>query len=302
VALVVVNPDSGSSDAFRLIQNELRARRHHTVRETRRPGDGAMWVRKALATSTGPVDVAVMGGDGTIHHLVNNIGDDLDRVRLALLPAGTGNDLARSLGIPLEPEAAFELLEEGGDYLDLDVMRVQTEDDVHLGLNALHGGYGGRIGREVDEDAKERFGPFAYLSAGAEAFDAFTDYETHVRWRDGTSDHCEGMGVLIANGGSVGGGFSVAPDVDPTDGVFDVYVFRAETVLDWADVAAHVAAGRLDRSDRILHRATRGVAIASRPPMAYSLDGEPLSEWNSFAVERHETSLSILVPSEDETS
>ena len=298
MALVIINPDARSIDDFRLIRRELRARPHHTVRESREPGDGALWVRRALdqMPSHERIEVAVMGGDGTINRIVNGVAGDLDRIQLAILPAGTGNDLARSLGIPLDARESFELLEDGGATRPVDVMEVTAGEHTRLGLNALHGGYDGEIAGEVTDEHKEQFSPFAYLAAGSEGLGEREDYETIVRWGDGQLDRLQAVEVLVTNGGSIGGGFSVAPDVELTDGCLDVYLLRSGTLLNLADIAPRMATGRLAQSSQVVHRVVSSFELESQPPMAYSLDGVPLTKGPEWAVSLQEHALLVLTP------
>jgi diacylglycerol kinase family enzyme len=133
---------------------------------------------------------------------------------------GTGNDLARTLGIPLDPvEAARALLAGRARRLDLIV-----DDTGGVVVNAVHVG----IGAEAAEKAsalKDRLGPAAYAVGSAVAGVGTVGWSLTVE-ADGVVVH-DGEPVLmvaIANGRSIGGGAELAPEAQPDDGLLDVVV------------------------------------------------------------------------------
>ncbi len=103
-----------------------------------------------------------MGGDGTLNEVLNGMADGFGKVRLGPLPLGTGNDFARSIGIPADLEGALEILAEGGPARWM--WRSPASAAGARALLPQHvGGWLQRQGqREAGDEAKEGWGPLSY--------------------------------------------------------------------------------------------------------------------------------------------
>lgn len=277
---VIVNPAAGRGRRSRRVSQYLALLRDHLgdVRHaaTRRPGEEAELADRALAE--GADLLIAIGGDGTWGNVCDRIvASGRPDVALALLPAGTGNDFARSLGIRSgEPEAAVRVVTHGRP-LQVDVGRVTlTAGGVTTSRSfLLVAGFG--IDTEVLEDvARARFipGALVYRLAALRqllSFDAVPlEYSNHAgRQGDGAY-----LMLAVCNGPSIGGSFRVTPRALPTDGRLHACAIRDGSILE-----------RL----RIFHRASRGehgdsplvelfelgrLTVRFRRPLRYQLDGE----------------------------
>ncbi|EXG80468.1 diacylglycerol/lipid kinase family protein [Cryptosporangium arvum] len=164
------------------------------------------------------------GGDGSLHAAVQLLYDahQLDPQRpFGLIPLGTGNDLARTLGIPLDPVAAAETVLDGyARALDIAV-----DNTGEVLVNAAHAGVGAEAGR-LASGWKPTLGVAAYPLGGLVA--GFTSEGWHMAIEvDGEQVHGPETPVLmlgIGNGRSIGGGTPLAPNAEPDDGLLDVVV------------------------------------------------------------------------------
>ncbi len=126
--LVVVNPVAGGGRAARLIpwiHERLEARADADLRVTTRPGEAEEAV--ADAARDGRERVVAVGGDGTVQEALNGIMRGGGACQLGLVPVGTGNDLARSLGLPSDPGAAWTVAL-GGTTRRIDVASATNGD------------------------------------------------------------------------------------------------------------------------------------------------------------------------------
>lgn len=168
------------------------------------------------------------GGDGSLHAAIQLLYDtdalDPDRP-FGLLPLGTGNDLARTLGIPLDPVAAAETVLDGRPR----VLDIAVDNTGEVLVNAAHAGVGAEAGR-LATGWKPAFGVAAYpLGALVAGF-------THEGWAmtvevDGVQVHDPDTPILmlgVGNGRSIGGGTPLAPNAEPDDGLLDVVVAAVE--------------------------------------------------------------------------
>jgi diacylglycerol kinase family enzyme len=216
--------------------------------------------------------LAVVGGDGSLHTVVRRLWDrgELTATDLALVPLGTGNDFARTVGIPLDAaEAAAALAGYQPGRLDLVI-----DSDQGVVVNVAHAG----VGADAAERAsalKGRLGPAAY-PIGAVAAAVGADGWAARLEVDGAPYDVDGGRVLmvaVCNGRTIGGGTVLCEHADPADGLLDVVVVTA------TDPGARLGFGNdlrkgthLDRGD-VCHVRGQQLSIVSEP-IGYNADGE----------------------------
>lgn len=177
---------------------------------------------RSVALSAQPGDVvAVMGGDGMAHLGVNACaGTD---ATLAVIPAGTGNDLARGAGIPGSVKEAVEALIRGR-VRRFDLSQLTNSSGARYIGAVVSSGYDARVNRATN-DIRLRFGALSYGWIALRELAAFSPL--HYRLTvDGVEREVDAMMVAIANTGMFGGGMHIAPDADPTDGLLDVTIIH----------------------------------------------------------------------------
>ena len=288
---VVINPKAGSSAQSAPLCERLANRPDVTLLT---PDGGDDLGRLAAdAARSGRFDVvAVAGGDGTVHAAVNALGPDFPRTPLAVIPLGTGNDLCRTLGVPLEPEKAAGLLTRPR-LRRIDVVRVEGGERPFL-VNAASGGFSGKVTSELTSDVKEAWGPLAYLRGAAGTIADPPTYRVTFRYDGGPPVTQDVLNVVVANARTVGGGVVVAPGADPEDGFLDVVVVRPGDFVDRTVITARLLAGEYLKDELVTHRRARRVEIESEPPIPFSLDGE-VTEGRRFAFAAVRRALPVVV-------
>lgn len=273
---VILNPRAGGAEAIR--ESLLRAVDRLdgiVIRETERAGGARELAASAVAE--GFERLVAAGGDGTLNEVLNGLAPDFDRVELGLVPAGTGNDLARTLGIPSDPEAAVEVLARGA-VRSLDLARLQTEGEDRWFLNVSAGGFGGEVDEDLRAEIKEVWGPLSYIRTAFEALAELETYRVRLTFEPGSSEaeslEVAAVNVVVANGRYVAGGLHVAPTAAPDDGLLDVVVIRAAPIPRLSLLAPQVALGQHLDHELILHRRARSLAVESEPAMQFNADGE----------------------------
>lgn len=216
--------------------------------------------------------LVVAGGDGSIHLVVQRLHDrgELD-ADLALVPLGTGNDLARGLGLPLEARHAAEVAATGRlRHLDLLV-----DERGGVVVNAVHAGLGAEAARR-SEGMKDGLGPLAYPAGALVAGLQEEGWRLAVtvdgrRIHAGDDDRL--LMVAIANGSTIGGGAPLAPSAEPDDGRLDVVVVGAVGPAARAAFAAALRSGRHLQREDVAHRRGAEVHISGEP-VRFNADGE----------------------------
>lgn len=225
------------------------------------------------AASSGTRRFLAVGGDGTVHHLANVLmahATEADRFSIALLPAGSGSDLARTFALSTAPEDAFARLVHP-DLYPVDIGLVEVGDTRRWFLNACNVGVAAGAVR-VSQSFPRRSGKLKYVAAfwlhlaRAPIADMTVKVDRH-RFEGNA------INVVVANGQFFGGGMNIAPRASMQDGDFDVQVFsgpkrRAFSVMP-----------RVIKGSHLTHPAVRryvgsSVTVSADRPLPVEADGE----------------------------
>ncbi len=169
----------------------------------------------------------VIGGDGTINEVINGLGRAgfPDDVTLAILPTGTGNDLAATLAIPVDPEEAEAVIRQDR-VRRLDVARARSEGlGERFFINVATGGFGAETSGLADEELKSRWGKLTYLRASLEVARNFDVREVKLTIDD-EERMMRAVNMAIGNCRYAGGGWLASPKANPEDGLLDVVVIE----------------------------------------------------------------------------
>lgn len=273
--LILWNPSAGSAEKASALRAALEERRDCTIREVATREDVVYAARSAA--ETGFDLIAAAGGDGTVNAVVNGLSEHDGELPLAILPLGTGNDLARTLAIPDDAELAAELVSSGQvrhiDRVCLDAGGRQT----HY-VNMASAGFSGEVLRWTTEEIKKWWGSLAYARGVAEKIDELRPYQVILSLDNQPVMHEELYNVVLANGRTTSGGMVLAPYANPEDGLLEVLLVRADGWGDLAVLAAEFFAGRHLEGERVVYGRASRVQIQSEPPMPFSLDGDLVTD------------------------
>ena len=267
--VLVSNPSSGSSDDEVLREVEQRLSSVGPVARVEPEGVDSVGddIRQALGDEEGLIVAA--GGDGTVNATVNGFAGDFEGRTFALVPMGTGNDMARTLGIDSDPVTAAQQVVDGTDTL-LDVGRARGASVDQLFVNACMGGFPVKVNQAIEDDVKSRLGPLAFWVGGTKAAADLTRWTVRV---DG-EEFSDVVAAGVGNGKTAGGGITVWPDADPTDGELDLCMLPAEGVADAVKLAATVKRGAHQNIDNVTTRHASRFEIEAEPSIEFNCDGE----------------------------
>lgn len=235
------------------------------------------------------------GGDGTVSSVAPQLCET--EVALGLLPTGTANDLARTLGLPTDLIRACENVA-NGKVVDVD-LGVVGEDRF---LNVSSIGLAVGVTKQLNPKLKKRLGALAYPIATLKAYRRFRTFTARLEFPDGDHPDVELDDLLqlaVANGRFYGGGAVVAPNAGIDDHLLDVYAIPRGTPLQRWQVARHFVSGVFTESDHVYHVTTRNVRVTTVPGQAINVDGE-LSARTPETFGIVEGGLRVIVP-EDAT-
>jgi YegS/Rv2252/BmrU family lipid kinase len=242
-------------------------------------------VRRAL--DQGADLVFSWGGDGMARRCLGELaGTD---ARLAILPAGTSNLLARNLGVPLDLEGAVEAGLRG-PARRIDVGRLNDE------RFAVMAGVGFDAAMIRDADAhKDRFGRGAYVwsstrNLGAQPFGAQITVDG-VEWFEGPVS-C----ILSANVGRLFGGMEIFPDAAPDNGTLELGIVTAQSTAEWVRTVARAVGGDPSKSPFVRITRVRAVQVELERKTRYELDGGDRSKVRRFQIQVEPGALQVCVP------
>jgi len=289
--VMVFNP-SARGGAARRLADRVANRSWLQFRDTRAAGDARAVARDAAERGIDLVIAA--GGDGTIHEVVNGLADHLDRVRLGVVPLGTANDFAKSIGLPLDPTLALHVAETGRPRR-IDLIRWEGPNEAGLLINAATGGFSAVLHDRLNDELKQQWGDLAYLRAAMESLGDMPRFNASLRC-DGEQLDLDTQAMVVANG-RFAGGFELAPDAELADGRLDIGVATVESFAEGATLAVQMAFG-VHRQGRVWHcRRSRRIQIDSDPEMFFIGDGESIGP-SPLRFEVLSEAVEVMTPNE----
>jgi diacylglycerol kinase family enzyme len=295
IAAVVVNPTKVEADDTERVTSALVAAGWRPPLLLQTEADDAGFGMAEQALAGGAELVMAYGGDGTVRAVLSALAGH--EVQVAILPAGTGNLLARNLGIPVDDlDAALDVALNGRNR-PIDVVRMEPDrPGERIERFAVMAGIG--LDAEImraSEAAKATLGWAAYVVAAVKQL-RHRLFRVDVTMDDGPPIHTWAHSVLVGNVGELQAGLQLLPDALPDDGLLHVGVLAPRGALEWLRVVGRVVARR-PRRDRLYRtRQGRRVTVAARRPHPREADGEELPPARSMEATIEPSAITVRVP------
>ena len=269
---IIVNPIAGSLVNRDGLLKQLRRLKPGKLRLTQRPGEAETYARDAIRAGCDYVIAA--GGDGTLNEVINGIATPhhVLGVCVGIVPLGTANDFARSIGLPASVEDNIDILR-AKQTDPIDLVRV-TSDRTRYFVNVSAGGFSGLVDEKLTPEIKSTWGPLAYLRSAAAALPELHAYHTTIVFDDVERLMIELYNVIIANGQFVAGGLPIAREADLRDGLLDVVLVPRRPPAKMVLLAAEMLLGNHLSSNAVIFRRAKKISVRSQPGMWFNVDGE----------------------------
>lgn len=290
---VVYNPTKVSETFLATLTTRLESDGWHQTLwlETSADDPGHSMTARAVAEQ---VDLVIgAGGDGTIRV----VADELAKtgIPMGLIPAGTGNLLARNLGIPLEEDAAIEVaLGETTRTIDLVALTVDGDPGEHFAVMAGMG-VDAMIMDETNPDLKAKIGSAAYFVAAGKALGRLP-MDVAIVVDGGRPHRRRAMLAMVGNVGELTGNITLIPEAKPDDGMVDVFVASPHRLTHWIRVVIRLVFRHRHSNDSIDQWRGRRVEMRLRRRENYQLDGDVVGECLSLVAEVQPDALHVRVP------
>jgi YegS/Rv2252/BmrU family lipid kinase len=253
------------------------------VHVTDAPGHAFDLARDAVGR--GATLIFAWGGDGT----VNEVGRALafGPAALAVVPAGSGNGLARELGVPRDPAAALRAGLEGTER------RIDAgELGERLFFNVAGIGFDARVAARFNARALGRRGPIPYFLIGIQEVFRYRPAEYRLSV-DGETSSCRALLLVCANSRRYGGDVLIAPRARLDDGRLDLVVVAPRAPLRTLWDARRILTGTIGQARGIDMRSFTRLEVSATEPLAFHVDGEPVAGGPTLAARIHPGALRV---------
>ena len=241
--------------------------------------------------------VIVVGGDGTVHEVVNGLVD-YPTVKIGFIPAGSGNDFSRGFGVPKSPLEALSFIikkkQLSGKRFDIGKVMVNGRTKKEYFVNNIGAGFDAEVCKLTNESKMKKYfnkiglGSLAYVGSLIRLL--FTYKLTNINIEiDGKICRYEKVWfVTVSNQPFFGGGMKIAPKADPTDGCMDVTIVHHLSRLKLLFVFVTVFFGKHTGFKEVVQQKGKRVSIKSDDSMVVHADGELIGQLPLQAEVQHQ--------------
>ena len=285
--MFITNPVSGGGlhrEIEKLIRRNIHFRFDYTLEHSRYAGHAKELARQAAAEKVDAV-IAV-GGDGSAHE----IGCELvnSQTALGIIPSGSGNGIARSLGVPVDVEESIECINQW-HHTTIDTAQVNQKP--FLGIGGL--GFEALISREFHELHNRGF--INYVKLIASRFLDFKPLQVSLQIDSAEPVSMEIFTLACANTTQYGNSACIAPEANTTDGVLNITAIQPFPHLKAPLIASRLFNNTIHKSPFVKSFSGRKIRIETENPLMH-LDGEPLLMENPLEFSVVPLSLNVIVP------
>lgn len=283
----IVNKYSGSGFKAEMENSFRKTCKDHNwefaLEYTQGPGHATSLAAGAL--SAGFDKIAAVGGDGTVNEVAQALVHN--NAAMAIIPKGSGNGLARHLGIPINVTRALDLLFTS-KVIPIDTFLLNNK----LSLNVSGIGFDGYISNLFQLERRRGFQGYTKLVLNE--FMSFPEFEAEI-----TTDHgvtkTKAFVIAVANSSQYGNNARIAPAASVCDGLLDLAILKKFPPYR-LDYIYSLFSGTINQSACCETVQVRKASVQLPAPMAFHIDGEPAGMASAFTINLQAASLNVLVP------
>lgn len=287
--LFIINPASGKrkkQDISNLIHEKIDADRFEiNISYTESPGHASRLSKKAVDSG---VDVIVaVGGDGTINEVASEMINS--EVILGIIPGGSGNGLARHLGIPHDVPKALTLINECHST-KIDTAQVNGMPFVSIagtGFDAL-------VAKKFAKSQQRGF--IAYFNIVTQYYFKYKPRKYKLLFDDHPSITLRALFISFANSNQFGYNTTIAPNAKLNDGKLDICIVKKPELIEIPVIANLLLLKRIDKSEHVSIIQSSGLVVKRKKKSMVNIDGEPVKTENTLHIKINPLSLNVIIP------
>lgn len=269
---IVANPVAGRGKVGKILPQLRRLfdtnNLKYEIALTDAPGHATVLTKEAA--EAGWANIIAVGGDGTMNEVLNGIMDT--PASMGFIPAGTGNDLARSLAIPLNIKEAVSVFATG----EITPMDIGQDRDGYFSI-ILGLGFPSDVMQHVNTSKNILRGPLAITASIIQVVNKLRPYPVHIEMDNETLDTTV-MGIFILNTRFTGGGLQIAPEAKYDDGILDVVIMHEMGKLDFLSTLPKAYKGTHLSNPRCEIFHTKRIKVTTAEPLRKLFDGNVFGE------------------------
>ena len=287
--LLIINPISGTGNKQGLAElvTERMAKIGYTTEVAYTKGRGDATALAKSAINRGFTGVLAAGGDGTVNETAIALCNS--DTALGIIPAGSGNGLARHLNIPIDPILSLDVISQNNivacDYCSAN----ERPFFCTFGM-----GFDATVSEKFAQQQKR--GKFMYIKSAVEEYIKYAP-ETYKITANGTTLTEKALIIACCNASQYGNNAYIAPSASITDGVMDITIVHDGDIFDNTQMCFDLFWGFLDRNTKISTIKSPSATITRSSEGPVHLDGEPLIMPATIEVKCHHKALKIFIPS-----
>ena len=214
--------------------------------------------------------IIVCGGDGSAKFIGGMLARRNSDIPLGVLPGGTCNDFARSLGLPTDLLKAAKILSEGREkWVDVGLI---GENEYFV--NEVAGGVFVNVSYNVDDNLKQVWGPLAYYVAGMNELTKVKAFPMVIDTVEGQHYEMDAYIFLVLNGRNAAGMTDLSKDAIMDDGKMDILVFKKSNLIDMTDTLLKFVTSSDFQEKCVARISTAGCTISCKEDLMTTVDGE----------------------------
>jgi diacylglycerol kinase (ATP) len=231
------------------------------------PEDASTNLADVIRAHAGQIDFVVLaGGDGTLNHAASALHET--GLPFGVLPMGTANDFARTIGIPRDLTRAVQIIIDG-HLRPVDLGEVNG----HFFFNVASIGFSASLARQLTAEAKKRWGTLGYGFAALNLLRQSRPFTVEID-HDGTVETVKTVQVAVGNGRFYGGGMAIEQSAAPDDGRLDIYSLEVDHWWELLALAPWLRRGTQKRWRKVRAFSATNLVIRTRRPHDINADGE----------------------------
>lgn len=288
---IIINPISGtaSKDTIPpLVQDFLPDNRYNKhIYFTEYAGHASELTKKAIESNADYIIAA--GGDGTINEVAKSMIHS--NATLGIIPSGSGNGLARDLGIPLDQKKALEIIAKG-NRICIDYCKANE----HIFFCTCGFGFDALVSERFSEE-KHR-GSISYLKSIFSEYFKFHPEKYEITFDEETISE-KAFLITCANTSQYGYNAYIAPHANIQDGKIDIVIISPMNPLEAGPMAIQLFTKQLDKNNKIRYYQSKSVIIKRKNSGIMHIDGDPVQIGNEIQIQVIPAGLNVIVPTKE---
>lgn len=287
--LFIINKFSGagyqSGEEGRIVARCAELNLEPSIEFTQGRGHAIELARQAAISKQFEVVYAV-GGDGTVNEVARGIATT--QQIMGILPKGSGNGLARHLGIPMNFKKSLDYMG-STSVLSMDSFTVNN----HLSVNVSGIGFDGHVANLFGKNGNRGF--WGYSKLVLKEFFRYREFKGKIEIDDQPYD-LPAFIIAFANSSQFGNNARIAPQASVCDGILDVSFIRKIPLYQIPGFAGKMFTGHLAHSEYLVIKPGKRITLSFTEPMPYHIDGEGMEPTRDFVIQMEPASIRMLVP------